>query len=249
MPRDRRRGIGCWLVAAVLAVAAIFGWNQLSRLMREHPERFPWTKLSLDHPIGPFTGMKLAALADDRQRCLALLDSAGLAERPFVQPPPADDRCRVEDGVWLEPVNPRSVAYSPKALATSCPVAGALHLWERDVLQPSARRHFGRRVVRIDHAGSYNCRRLYGRDEGPCSEHATADAIDILAFRLDDGRVISVLRDWRGSPAEAAFLREARDGACRLYSTVLSPDYNQAHSDHLHLDQAERGATGWRMCR
>lgn len=218
-------------------------------MMREHPERFPWTELSLGDPIGPFTGMKLASLGDDRNRCLALLGSAGLAERPFEQPPSLEDRCRVDDGVSLRPENQRSVTYSPSGLATSCPVAAALHLWERDILQPSAQRNFGRRVVRIDHAGSYNCRRLYGRDEGPFSEHASADAIDILAFRLEDGRVISVLRDWQGSPAEAAFLRDARDGACRLYSTVLSPDYNRAHSDHLHLDQAERGASGWRLCR
>ncbi|MBU1256939.1 MAG: extensin family protein, partial [Alphaproteobacteria bacterium] len=38
-------------------------------------------------------------------------------------------------------------------------------------------------------------------------------------------------------------------GACDLFSTVLSPDYNKAHRDHFHLDQAERGATGWRACR
>jgi hypothetical protein len=40
-----------------------------------------------------------------------------------------------------------------------------------------------------------------------------------------------------------------RDGACRLFATTLSPDYNAAHADHLHLDQANRGAGGWRACR
>jgi hypothetical protein len=58
-----------------------------------------------------------------------------------------------------------------------------------------------------------------------------------------------VLGDWPRSSREAAFLRDARDGACDLFSTVLSPDYNQAHADHFHLDQAARGATGWRLCR
>jgi len=58
-----------------------------------------------------------------------------------------------------------------------------------------------------------------------------------------------VLRDWKGSQPNAAFLRDVRDGACRLFSTTLSPDYNAAHADHLHLDQAMRGKMGWGLCR
>ncbi|MET0248315.1 MAG: extensin family protein, partial [Sphingobium sp.] len=94
-----------------------------------------------------------------------------------------------------------------------------------------------------------SCRRLYGRSEGDFSEHATANAIDIAAFTLADGRRISVVTDWTGEGKDAAFLRAVRDGACDLFSTVLSPDYNAAHRDHLHLDQAERGARGGRACR
>ncbi|MDP9422474.1 MAG: extensin family protein [Pseudomonadota bacterium] len=217
--------------------------------MREHPERFPWTELRLNDPVGPFTGIKLAALGDERRRCLALLRDARLAEIPFEQPAPADRRCRFNDGVRIGPESRRSIDFSPEGLVTACPVAAALALWERDVVQPAARRHFGDRVVRIDHAGSYSCRRLYGRAEGRFSEHATADAIDILGFRLANGRRLSVLRDWRGEPADEAFLRDVRDGACDLFATVLSPDYNAAHADHFHLDQADRGALGWRLCR
>ena len=107
----------------------------------------------------------------------------------------------------------------------------------------------GTGIAAIDHAGSYSCRRLYGRSEGSHSEHATADAIAIPGFKLADGRRVSVLRDWRGDTSEARFLRDVRDGSCRLFSTVLSPDYNAAHADHLHLDQAERGSFGWRGCK
>jgi hypothetical protein len=32
-----------------------------------------------------------------------------------------------------------------------------------------------------------------------------------------------------------------RDKACDAFGTVLSPDYNAAHADHFHLDQADRG--------
>ena len=67
--------------------------------------------------------------------------------------------------------------------------------------------------------------------------------------RLADGTRISLLEDWPGSDARSLFLREVRDGACDLFATVLSPDYNEAHRDHLHLDQAQRGSFGWRGCR
>ena len=248
MPRRRSR-IGCWLLLIAVTVAAVFGWREFKQQMREHPERFPWTDLRLGDPIGPFTGIKLAALTDDPRRCRALLRAAGLAETEFRQPAGAPAQCRIDDGVRIVPENQRSIGYAPSGLVTSCPVAAALALWERDVVQPAALRHFGQRVTRIDHAGSFSCRRLYGRAEGRFSEHATADAVDILGFQLADGRRISVLRDWPGTAAEMLFLRDARDGACDLFSTVLSPDYNRAHADHFHLDQAERGATGWRLCR
>jgi hypothetical protein len=134
-------------------------------------------------------------------------------------------------------------------LVTSCPVAAALHLWEREVLQLAALRHFGSAVTLIDHFGSFSCRRISGSSEGPFSEHATADAVDIAGFRLADGTRISVRRDWDGEGPKAEFLNEVRDGACKLFATVLSPDYNAAHADHLHLDVAARGQMGFRLCR
>lgn len=75
-----------------------------------------------------------------------------------------------------------------------------------------------------------------------------ADAIDVSGFRLADGTRIAVARDWRDDH-RGAFLRDIRDGACKLFATILSPDYNAAHADHLHLDQANRRRFGWRACR
>ena len=249
MPRRRGRRIGCWIFLALLAIVALVGWRELQRQMREHPERFPWTKLDLKDPIGPYTGIKLARLSKEAGRCRALLEQAGLFHQPYEQPVPNNSQCRFTDGVRLLPEGSRSIMYQPAGLVTACPVAAALALWEQEIVQPAARRHLGGRIVSIDHAGSFSCRRLYGQSEGPYSEHATADAIDVVGFRLDDGRRISVLRHWNANGPEAAFLREVRDGACKLFATVLSPDYNRAHADHFHLDQADRGAMGWRLCR
>ncbi len=214
--------------------------------LRGRPQDLPWTKVDLGEPIGLFTGRKLAALADDFPQCRALLDRAGVAYSSADPVTRADvPQCGFSDGIALT----EGVALSPEGLTMSCPVAAALIKWEWDIVQPAARRHFGSRVATITHFGSYSCRRLYGRESGGWSEHATADAVDISGFRLADGTVISVLKDWPGEGAKAAFLREVRDGACKLYATVLSPDYNAQHADHFHMDQASRGASGWRACR
>jgi hypothetical protein len=207
----------------------------------------PWTRLNLSHPVGPFTARKLAALGERPAQCRALLAEAGAGDVPA--PPRSNGTdCGYADGMRLTG-DGRTVGFAPAGLITSCPVAAALVLFERDVLQPAAQRHFGQRVSIIDHAGSYSCRRMYGRNEGAFSEHATADALDIIGFRLADGTRISVVRDWESAGPKGQFLRNVRDGSCRLFATILSPDYNTAHADHLHLDQAERGKIGWSLCR
>lgn len=229
---------------ALLCFAAIllYGYS------RDHPENMPWTALDLTQPVGAFTGRKIAALRDEPRQCRSLLRQAGIRFRPL--PPRSDGpQCGYDDAGRFAGGGAVDIGYRPAGVGISCPVAAALALWEWHVVQPAAIEHFGRKVAAIDHFGSYNCRRLYGRAEGSWSEHATANAIDIAAFRLEDGRRISILADWNGNEAESAFLRDVRDGACTLFATVLSPDYNAAHRDHLHLDQAGRGATGWRACR
>ncbi|MBO9624414.1 MAG: extensin family protein [Sphingomonas sp.] len=229
--------------AALLALAFI-----LYALLRSRPQDLPWTRLDLGQPIGLFTGRKLAGLTQDFQQCRALLAAAGVRYTPLAQVE-AGESCGYSDGVRLTVGGSRSIGFSPPNLGVSCPVAAALAMWEWNVVQPAAQRHFGQPVATIEHLGSYSCRRMYGRSIGDWSEHATADAIDVAGFRLKDGTRIRVLADWKGEGAKAAFQHEVRDGACRLFATVLSPDYNAAHRDHLHLDQAERGEMGWRACR
>jgi hypothetical protein len=217
-------------------------------LVRERPQDLPWTRLDLAQPVGAFTGRKIAGLTDDFAECRALLRAADI--RYTVLPPvPAQGQCGYADGVRFVPGGARTIAFSPASLGVSCPVAAALAVWEWNIVQPAAQKHFGKQVVAIEHFGSYSCRRIYGRSSGDWSEHATADAIDVAAFRLSDGTRISVLRDWSKGGEKARFLHAVRTGACRLFSTVLSPDYNAAHRDHFHLDQAKRGVAGWRGCR
>jgi hypothetical protein len=240
MRRTRR------LLLLLLALAALaLGALALLDYARRYPQELPWTALDLRQPVGAYTGRKLAGLAGEPGRCRALLAQAGVA---FTALPPRHEsaECGYADAVRF---GAREIGYRPADAGFACPLAAALIVWEREVVQAAAQRHFGRRVAGIEHFGSYSCRRMYGREEGAWSEHASANAFDVAAFRLADGTRIAVAADWRDPGAKGLFLREVRDGACRLFATVLSPDYNAAHRDHLHLDQAARGEWGWRACR
>ena len=246
MIRAARRLIGAMVALALLALAGIVLWGA----SRGKPQDLPWTPLDLGAPVGAATGRKLAALGDDAPHCRALLDRAGVRYTALPARRPAGEaQCGYDEATRLTRGGARRIAFAPADVGTSCAVAAALAMWEWNVVTPAARRNFGQRVTRIEHFGSYSCRRMYGRDAGAWSEHSTANALDIAAFRLADGTRISVVGDWDDTGAKGRFLRAVRDGACDLFATVLSPDYNAAHRDHFHLDQADRGAMAWRACR
>ncbi len=232
------------LLLAALGFAAVllYGYS------RSHPEDMPWTELDLAQPVGAFTGRKLAELGDEGRKCRGLLSRAGVRFNAL-PPRTGGEQCGYDDAVRFTRGGALDIVYRPADLGTSCPVAAGLALWEWHVVQPAAIEHFGRKVASIDHFGSYSCRRIYGRSEGSWSEHSTANAVDIAAFRLEDGTRVTIVGDWKDEGPKGRFLREVRDGACELFATVLSPDYNAAHRDHFHFDQADRGAWGWRGCR
>lgn len=237
------RHVAAALVVAALALTLLL---LLYAMVRDRPQDLPWTELDLAQPVGLFTGRKLTALTEDFPACRAALDKAGVRYTALPELSEQGGKCGYADAVRFAPGGARRIRFAPGDLGVSCPVAAALAVWEWEVVQPAAQRHFGQKVAEIEHFGSYNCRRMYNREGASWSEHATADAVDIAAFRLADGTRITLVRDWDGKGSKARFLREVRDGACGVFGTVLSPDYNAAHRDHFHLDQAERM---WRACR
>ena len=236
------RSVARFVLLIAIAVCG-FGGLVAYRWVERHPEHVPWAPLTLEQPVGRFTPLKLERMRSDFAACRAILDEAGIAYRalPLVD---VDETCGYADGVRLAADD--GIDYSP-AVAASCVVAAGLWLWERDIVGPAAMRHFGRPVTGITTFGTYACRRIGGGSRGRFSEHASANAIDIAAFTLEGGQQLSIASDWNSGGAEAAFLREVRDGACQIFGTTLSPDYNAAHHDHLHLDQTPRG--GFTVCR
>ena len=226
-----RRAFALLLVLAALLAGRVW--------LEEHPQHNPWSPLDLRDPTGWATAMKVRALKGDVAACRAVLTRSDI--RFTALPPAGNKQCARPDRTRLD-----QFPFTPSPPPTTCSIAIALELWKRDSLEAEARAIFGSGVAGVEHFGAYSCRRIYGRDEGPWSEHATGNAIDIAAVVLEDGTRIGVLKDWKGDGNKARFLNRIRDGACRNFSTVLSPDYNAAQRDHLHLDMSG----GWSgVCR
>ncbi len=202
----------------------------------------PPAPLHVDDPVTPVTQLKLKRLNDDREACLAALDTVpegGLSYTPLADYSPTAS-CPLSNVVRMQS---SSVRFNQSFVAT-CPLALARVMYERHALQPAAEAIMGSPVAQVDHVGSFACRNVYGRESGRRSEHATAEALDVVGFRFENGRQITLIRDWDDEGEAGEFLRAARDGACDTFGNVLGPDYNAAHADHFHL-----GMRGFRLCR
>jgi hypothetical protein len=144
---------------------------------------------------------------------------------------PTREGCGVAEAVMLERA---TIPLNRPALMT-CQLAHALAAFEQDVVQPAARRHFGRPVVQIVHFGAYVCKPQTGRTDR-LSEHGFGQAIDIGGFDLPGRVSISVKQHWGERGPRGAFLREVAQGACRHFNIVLTPKSDAAHANHFHLD-------------
>ncbi|WP_169852766.1 extensin-like domain-containing protein [Neoasaia chiangmaiensis] len=181
----------------------------------------------------PVTRLKIMLLNRDEALCRAALTTAPLA----LHPAPVSGACPVPDAVR---VTNGVVPTRPGSFLASCRLAVDWALFERDVVVPETRAFYGAAPQAVTHVGSYDCRDVRDRP-GRLSAHARADAIDVSGIVLANGRNILVSA-WHGP--DSAFLHRLRDGACRFFGIVLSPDYNALHAAHLHLE-----ASGWGMCR
>ena len=143
--------------------------------------------------------------------------------------------CSTTNSVRLERVGGDSGQFAVTNLnALACPLANNFAAWARFGVDRAARQILGSPLVRIETMGSYSCRNVAGTTR--LSAHSRAEAIDVAAFVLADGRRISVQNGWLASPDERRFMRTIHASACKRFGTVLGPDYNAAHKDHLHLE-------------
>jgi hypothetical protein len=167
-----------------------------------------------------------ACMASGRVRASAYIQPAGNVDGPSA--------CGILAPLKVSGVG--RVRITPPA-TIDCPLTAELTRWLNGPVQKAAYRQFGKPVVEIKQISSYSCRGRNGRHRGPLSEHAYGNALDIAAFRLSDGRQITVVKGWwRGTPREKAFLKEAFAGACSEFYTVLGPGADRFHYNHFHVD-------------
>jgi hypothetical protein len=216
-----------------LFIIAGLSFEMINRLP---PKQKFWAALQPGEKIGAFTHMKIDRLEADVGVCHAYLVKSGIDIETL--PDRTASGCELTQQVSLQQ---SLVPYSAPVRAR-CPLIAALTLWERDIVAPAAERYFGSALAQIDHVGIFACRNVRGSKRR--SQHAAANAIDITGFRLQNGSSVSLLRNWNEAGDKGEFLRVVRDGACRIFGSVLGPDYNTLHRDHFHLDLGP-----YRICR
>lgn len=204
----------------------------------------PWEPLSLTHSMNPVTRWKLSRLKSSPDQCLTVLASAHEDSVDYL---PLKDYTPVESCPLTNVVRVRSTGVNFNSPFTlTCPLLVRWLMFEQQKLQPLALEHLHSKVTTIEHYGTFACRNLYGREIGDRSQHATASAFDVAEFRLENGVVVNILRDWNNqhAPASRAFLHDVHHSACDYFGTALGPDYNQPHANHFHLDTSNYG-----LCR
>jgi hypothetical protein len=228
--RKRRLPIGRILLLLVLAGGIAFGFRQ--GLI---PARYsPLPLIDLGRPPGLFVDWQLASLRREPELCRRVLVQPHIDAVP-IQDTPVSKGCGWTNAVRFESVGGARMPVDK----LSCEAAAAFALWMNNDVQPLALRILGQRVVSVQNFGTYSCRNIIGSAlwKNKRSEHATANAIDVAGFTLEDGRQINIARDWPGDDSEARFLRAAHQAACRYFRVALGPDFNPSHRNHFHFDR------------
>ncbi len=152
-------------------------------------------------------------------------------------PPIHDGQCGTTSPLSLEAIsaNGRSIPLT-QPIITDCGMATALPGW-LSAVDTYADVHEHTRIKAVDLGNGYECRNVDNLPTGGLSDHAFADATDLMGFTLDDGRKIAIAPGFNGSEAQGHdILHFARDAACTAFTTVLSPDADGFHQNNMHMD-------------
>ena len=184
------------------------------------------------------------AVVDDRiyqTACPAVISGAVVAK---MLPPIAEGVCMAQSPLEVTALNLNGKTVElTSPIQTNCEMATALVDWAQDV-DAYAKAALDSALAALQTGTSYMCRARVGGAEQFTSEHGFANALDVVGFTLADGRSIAVKDDWLpATTPEAKLLRQSHGAACGKFTTVLGPEANADHEDHLHLDLGCHGQT------
>jgi hypothetical protein len=135
----------------------------------------------------------IAALRD----CLKRL--APLGAEVEIAAPMRQEQCGSAAPVLLKRIGTGTtrVEFQPAPML-NCAMVSSLHAWVEKTLQPAAQEVLGSAITRVRGASGYACRNRAGSPSNShrLSEHAMANAIDIMGFVTADGRTIDVESKW-----------------------------------------------------
>ena len=228
-----------WRVIRILPTIAIL----MAATVAVAAHRSPPKLVPLPRPRPPLRALAMPEAPPQPSACQAELGQRAV----FVPLPPlvGPGSCGAPDVVRLEAVimsDQRRVPVSPPPILR-CTMAGAVADWVRaDLGQELA--GLGAPLKAIANYDSYDCRGMNRVAGAKLSEHGKANALDVRAFTLADGRTVR--------PTDAAvsrtFREEMRASACARFKTVLGPGSDGYHEEHIHVDLAERHNSGYRIC-
>lgn len=204
------------------------------------PQHLSWKRLDTTRPLGLATKSQLLRLSlGSSERCMTLArDTPGFISIPAdPKPGPSSGEGKNVCGFDVARIvyGQDETILQPGEANMQCPLSVASYLWTREI-DKIAKDRYGVGLAKVHHMGTYSCRRQNGNNSGQWSEHAFANAWDVAGFELTDGHLVTVLKHWDTVDRDAAFLRDIRDAACRVFRVTLSPDFNAAHRDHFHVD-------------
>ena len=174
--------------------------------------------------------------------CYQELADQGVGFEADIRPPDTTSNgaqtCTIQDAVWLErDILGVNLVYefdpSLNTTLAACSLGRSLADTARELRQHD--------VTTIFHMGTYACRTVGGTST--LSRHAYGDAIDISGFRFLDGQQYMLVDDWEhnttnfSTEAGAWLYNRGRSWhTTGLWSVVLTPNFDNAHDDHFHVD-------------
>lgn len=126
-----------------------------------------------------------------------------------------------------------------------CQTAKTFQTWLEKGAIPAVGR-LGGGIAELHIAASYACRPRNNQSGAKVSEHGKGHAVDLSGLTLNNGLSISVLKGWN-DPVQGQILRAFHKEACGRFGTVLGPESDRYHQDHLHFDTARYRAGSY--CR
>jgi hypothetical protein len=234
-----------WIYRLIFLMALTLVWLMAARPWQYLPPAWnPEAPVAITHSMNPVTLWKLSRLGRSPGQCLEVLASVPTDAVDYL---PLADYTPVASCPLSNVVRVRNTSVGFNAPFTvACPLLVRWIMFEQQRLQPLALQHLDSKISSIEHYGSFACRNINGRNSGRRSRHATASALDVAEFRLDNGVVVNVRRDWDNvdAPRSSEFLHDVHESACAYFGTVLGPEYNGLHADHFHFDTG-----GFPFCR